>query len=100
MSGTTIAIDAGDLVGLLSGTLKQDDWVTDRVFTPEVLPFDKIPRRVSDVAQFFRVREAEGRRLIAMRVLPRENNDHDLIEFEFGEIDPALGPFQMPTTSE
>lgn len=100
MSGTTIAIDAGDLVGLLSGTIKQEDWVTERVYTPEALPLDKIPTRLSDPARFFRLREVEGRGLVAMRVLRRENNDHDLIEFEFGEVDPASGPFQMPTTSE
>jgi len=100
MSGTTIAIDAGDLIGLLSGSLKQEDWMEERVYTPEVLPLDRIPTRLSDVAGFFRLREAEGRRIVSMRILPRENNDHDLIEFEFGEVDPALGQFQMPITSE
>lgn len=99
MSGTTIAIDAGDLIGLLSGTLKQEDWVAERVYTPEVIPFETRPTRLSDVAGFFRLREAEGRRLVSMRILPRENNDHDLIEFEFGEVDPALGPFQRPGIS-
>jgi hypothetical protein len=98
MSGNTIEIEARDLVALLSGTLKQDDWVAERVYTPEALPLDKIPKRPTPAASFFRSMEAEGRRLIGMRVLERENNDHDLIEFQFGEVDPALGPFQMPTS--
>lgn len=94
---TKVTIDAGDLVGLLGGAIKQDDWLHEREFVPEATPFDQIPKHLSTAAHAFRARYEEGLRLVAVRILERENNDHDLVEFEFGEIDPAMGKFQMPT---
>lgn len=97
MSGNKVAIDAGDVIGLLSGFLKQEDWLHEPIFQPEPMPFDQIPKRDFRPAHQFRVMQEEGRRLVAIRVLERDNNDHDLIEFEFSEVDPGKGHFQMPS---
>lgn len=96
VSGYKVAINVEDLVGLLGGAIKQDDWLHDHVFSPEALPVDQIPKVLTRPALEFRARFEEGRELIAVRILKRDNNDHDLVEFEFGEIDPALGKFQVP----
>jgi hypothetical protein len=97
MSGNTIEIDAGDLLGLLSGTIGQADWLYEPVITPDPLPFDKIPKKLTHVAHAFKLRLERGQRLKAIRIVERENNDHDMIAFEFGNVDPAQGEFQLPS---
>lgn len=97
MAGDTIEIDAGDLLGLLSGTIDQADWLHEPVFTDDPVPFDKIPKKLTHVAHAFKLRLERGQRLKSIRIVERENKDHDMIAFEFGDVDPAKGEFQLPS---
>lgn len=79
----SVSISSRDLMLLLSGKLSQED-------------FCKAYRFDAQQVNPFALALSQGR-LIQRASLSKSDGDDDLVTFEFGEIDPALAPFFMPT---
>ncbi|MBA0384862.1 hypothetical protein [Stenotrophomonas maltophilia] len=79
----SVSISSRDLIQLLSGNLSQEDFC-------KACGFDA--KHVNP----FALALSQGR-LIQRASLSNSDGDDDLVTFEFGEIDPAIAPFSMPT---
>ncbi|UKR53757.1 hypothetical protein K4A87_07860 [Xanthomonas fragariae] len=78
----SVSISSRDLLQLLSGQLSQED-------------FCKAYRFDAQHINPFALALSQGR-LIQGASLSKLDGDDDLINFEFGEMDPAIAPFFMP----
>jgi len=84
VSDRTITISARVALELLSGKL--DSKTFSSIYT------------VSKINPFQRMLE-QGRVIVGVIVKPpeRPEDDDEWLEFEFGEPDPSIGPFQVPS---
>lgn len=82
-SRSFVAMEVADLLGLMTGTLEQDDWLFEWLPTLEPVPFDQIPKRLITPAFVFSNMHATGQMPASMRIVKQENDDADLVEFDF-----------------
>lgn len=79
----SVGISSRDLMMLLSGKLSQEDFCKAYRFdAPHVNPFT--------------LALSQGRLIQLASLSKLDDDDDDLVIFEFGEIDPAIAPFFMP----
>ncbi|TFZ46599.1 hypothetical protein E5C33_05225 [Stenotrophomonas maltophilia] len=83
VGGMSVGISSRDLMMLLSGKLSQEDFCKAYRFdAPHVNPFT--------------LALSQGRLIQLASLSKLDDDDDDLVIFEFGEIDPAIAPFFMP----
>ena len=92
-----VSISADDLLGILAGTLPQEEWLYEGLPTASVSGDPDKGLRTNHASFSFLRALQEGREIKSVMVVQRPNSDQDLIEFVFGEVDPAKGSFRLPS---